>query len=616
MATPTIDPTAQWVLTLVGDIAPGDWWRPFTPPPPAYGMGFRPVSVLLIQAYIQMFGAHAAPPPWLIFCKGALSLSAFGLAARAWLGRLGAGSLAAPIAALGLLSAPQLFSAAGLTELDGLGAALTLGLSVLLMAPRLSAPRLAAAGLLLLTILCLKESSAIIVIGVMGVHLVELLRQRRASEARALAVVSALAGALWLAGAWAVIAQPQAGVHLQRVALGLRLQLLAYSMAQLIGLMPLPGVALLWVAALSLRAPPRALPVLLVAALLGLLLMPLFGEINHYEAIYFSSRALMLLGGPALVVPLMVGRARRSGSVLPVGFVLAPLLVLVPAVLLSQNPREDLAVRLFLLMQPALWLLLTQALRRLAGRVADAPHAALSRGLIGVLVGFAVWTPLAGGVNSLRVFRARAPLELAAVEGLARLPLKGAVVLFDDFSHFPDAAALLPVLGEGGLPDGLELSFAPTQLALGRSLPALRFVQYTDPEAALREGRPVHLLSLRRRSLDVESARTALRGDFSWLQHELGVFVPLAPPGGRGELPALTPLQDSQAAAYGVDPTPLDALVAARGRRHLVEEATLRLLPTRPWTIPRRLLVGAGLLDPVALRLSLWSITAPPNQPK
>ena len=109
MATPTVDPTAQWVLKLVGDIAPGDWWRPFTPPPPAYGSGFRPVSVLLIQAYMQVFGAHAPPPPWLIFGKGAISLGAFGLAARAWLSRLGAGSLAAPIAALGLLSAPQLF---------------------------------------------------------------------------------------------------------------------------------------------------------------------------------------------------------------------------------------------------------------------------------------------------------------------------------------------------------------------------------------------------------------------------------------------------------------------------------------------------------------------------
>lgn len=611
LAVPTVDPIAHWVLHLVGQIPAGDWWRPFEAPPPAFGRGFRPLSVLGVQLFIAAFGPQAAAPPWLIFAKAALSLFAFGALARAWLRRLGAGPAAAPIAALGVISGPQLFSAAGLTELDGLGAALTLGLSVLLLGGPLGRGRLLGAAALLLAVLTLKESSAIIGIGVVVVHLVELWREGRRAEGRSLARVAGAVVGLWAVGAASLVLEQAPGLHEAGVDLPLRLRVLAYSLSQLLVLMPAPGAALLWAAALAPRLGPWGRAAALALPLLALILSPVLGEINHYEAIYTASEPWMLGGGLLLLAPLGLGRARRGAGLLPLGFVLAPLGVLVPAVLLAQSLREDLAARLFLLVHPALWLLAWGAAQRLWGLAGPGAAGRALRALVLLFGLLAVWSPIAGGINGLLMFRARAPLERAGVEAVAGLPLTDAVLLFDDFSHYPEPAALLPALGGGPLPSGLVVHYVPTQLQ-APELPAGRFSQFTDPEAALAAGRPVHLLSLRRRSPLPPGARAALQGDFSWLRHPLGVFVPLAAPGRSGALPPLTPLEDGQAAVYGPDPLPLDALGARRGRAHLQERRALWLLPPHLWAVPQRLWVGAGLLEPMELRLQVLSFSAAP----
>ena len=606
-AVPTVDPVAHWVLELVAQIPEGGWWRPFSPPPPAYGFGFRPLSVLLMQAYIAALGPQAAPPPALLFVKVAGGLWVFGAAAWAWLRAFGAGRAALPLAALSLGLAPQLFSAAGLTEFDGLGAAMTLLLSLCLR--RLPA-RPALLGLLpplLLLILTLKESAALIAFGVLAAHIIEHALSGARRWAAGLVALSTAAGLLWLAGAWQVIEVPHNPLHFEGLDPRLRLQIWAYAGAQLLVFAPLPAVLLAWAAALLPRLPAPARGPALALAALGLCALPLAAVANHYEAYYSDQAALMVLGGPLVLAPLAALALRpraRARLRLPLLLVLGPMAALAPAVLLASNPREDLASRLFLVVVPPLWLLLAEAAAVVEAHLPTEGPGRLGRAARGALIGAAAWAALAGGLNATALHRARNAVDSAGTVALAQLPLRGALVMFDQFGLFRTGHELQAHLPGGALPDGLQHMFCPTQLRWA-ALPMLSHNQHTDAEREWRRGRTIYLYSLGLRSLEAGPARAALHGDLRGLRHPFGVFQPLEVEGGPGPAPVQNPLEDARAATYGADPDPLARLAAARGAERLRRSARVWLLPVQLHELPRRLAAGVGLLEDAELRLIL-----------
>ena len=129
--TAEVDPISLWILDFVKDMDSFAWLRPYRLPEPANNeYGFRPMSVLLLRSYVQLFGS-GIPPMGVVFVKAfvsALALCCCFLALaeieRDAENRLSCGmsrDIFKPTFGLWCLA-----------ELDGLGAAGILGVSILL----------------------------------------------------------------------------------------------------------------------------------------------------------------------------------------------------------------------------------------------------------------------------------------------------------------------------------------------------------------------------------------------------------------------------------------------------------------------------------------------------
>ena len=62
-----VDGIGLWIVDFVNGLPNDSWYRPFHPPPPSYGYGFRPVSILMVKSYIAVFGTQSPPPRWFLF---------------------------------------------------------------------------------------------------------------------------------------------------------------------------------------------------------------------------------------------------------------------------------------------------------------------------------------------------------------------------------------------------------------------------------------------------------------------------------------------------------------------------------------------------------------------
>ena len=156
------DQIGIWILAFIDGMSPWAWLRAYELPPPANGEhGFRPLSILLLKGHVALFGA-GIPPKGAIFVKIFVSAFLMGWAAWHWLRSRGFIEHALLVAALCVVSAPHLFGLWMLTELDGIGAALVLGGSVLVAGD--GRRRQAAACVLMACAMFLKESSALMML--------------------------------------------------------------------------------------------------------------------------------------------------------------------------------------------------------------------------------------------------------------------------------------------------------------------------------------------------------------------------------------------------------------------------------------------------------------------
>ena len=602
-ALPKADPITSWVMGIVAGVPLRDSFAPFWQPAPMNAWGFRPLSLVLMHGAAVLW-TGGLPPGWLLAGKALGGGLVWLAAATAWL-RAHDLSRVAPWAALGALAlTPHQFSSWYLTELDHLGAAALLaGLTALRMGRGWPATVLAAGGIA--TAMLLKESSALVCLAFLGAGAAVAAHRGARTLAARYASAFGLAAAPWLALAADMVAGARTEVG--RAPLVERLPLLEHNAVQF-GYLATPAGAAALAAGLSRRLPAS---IAWGAAAVALVALPLLTVHAHYETVYFAHRwagaalAVATLGALGVIA---VDRRRSAGQATAAASVIATLVLVDVALLASSAPREDLAARLFLAAAPAILGLACEAVRAAwpdPSRGATVPIA-----LVGVAL---AWGPVAHLVNGLGEWHARLPVELAGRRALASSPTAGTPVVFNHFMHAVGPADQQAL----GAAAGTATPYVPLPAWLidarlpgagygwtggGRSLAAQRAA-----------GVPITVFWQATRALVPDRARPALGGDLSWTRRPFGALA-------SGRVMEPNPdvigdhsfIEDRHWTTWRAGPTPLEALLAAKGAATFSETARYHEVPVNLLDLPRRLAAGAPWAVPMQVEVAIWRLDGGP----
>lgn len=590
------DHMTMWVIALCADLPQWSFFKVFHLPSPMDAWGLRPLSLATMQGYLAMLG-DGPPPLWLIVLKAAGGSLALGLAARAWLRAHHFEAVADVAAAATLLSSAHLFSSWYLTEFDVWGAAAILWGCTLLRRPG----QLVAAYSFLAVALLLKESSALVLFAFLSGSMVAALLHQRWAQAARYAAPLALGVLVWLALASPLIGDGSHTSVVGRVPLSLRLPILEHNAAQLVHLATPAGAALIAAGGvLPLVARRRALVPL--AAVAGLVSLPILARYAHYETVYHAPRAAsLILSGGLLFGLLSVGMFQRSyRHALLCAPVVACQVVLAAAVLVASSLREDCASRLFLATSPLMLALALDTLRRLWCPVGPTR---LATALLGAAL---VWGPLSGAFNQVTQWRAR---QLADHSGRSHLAQHaglqdGDVVIFNNFQEWLGREELAAL--------GASAEFisypVPTMLTKPR-FPENNFgwtEQLVSLETRIAAGEPTWMYWLAMRSTMTPVQNAALVGDLSWTRRLLGALTPLA--WGRNQRETSLPMhnfaEDAMLTVYHNGPTPLEQLTETAAVSFDVQIPIVQL-PTELLSVPRRLIAGAPLVERYSVQARL-----------
>lgn len=604
-----VDGIGLWIVGFVDGLPDDAWYRPFHPPPPSYGFGFRPVSIIMVKLYIWMFGIQQHPPMWFLFAKIVLSAAAYGGSCWLWLRALGFERYALFISVLGMLLGPHLFSLWYLTELDGLGAAGTLIVSALLLTKEKKAIHLALLGCAIVFTIFLKESSALMLFAILLVHLIyfALSKERRAFTMTMVVLVSSLS--VWMSMAWTVVTGHVEG-HFSELSQAVRWTILGYTATQLTMFVSFMGVLIVLLSSIDKWARNfQWWKWVIVAVILSSTLWPPIAQINHYETYYFDS-TFWMLGGGVLLNLALIGLLLQWKTDPQQSFVSAIILsteaTMGVALLLSANPREDIATRLFLVCFPCLSLLVLIGLERLY-RVCNDKYARFLFGLAPVSI---LWFLLVNSLNTIILHHARNQVDVLGHQRLAGLVTEEDYVLFDNFVFWLSRDAIGDFSSHSISVKDEHLIYVPSQLVASK-LPHVNWGEDMHLEALYQRGEPLWFYSLQLRSQMTEPVNQYLNGEFSTLQHPFGLFKSFRPiEDTSSSLPATNYIEDSRAISYGSHPTPLSTLVASRGFFHWgVRGGCIQVMPNL-FELPRRLMSGVPVVEQYTYGVELWNLTS------
>ncbi|MEC7985092.1 MAG: hypothetical protein VX278_08005, partial [Myxococcota bacterium] len=433
-----VDQISLWILAFVDQLPPFAWLKPYQLPPPANSeYGFRPISVLMLKLYIYFFGAKALPPLWVLFLKAWLSASLLGFASWRWLRIQGMQKPALPVACMTILLSPHLFGLWSLAELDGLGAASILGVSILLAKPDRVYVENLSLGILIAFSALLKESSALLLFAIMAAEVWISVRKKENWKPRLYWLgVSVF---IWLVWASPLIFGLKSNVG--AAPWQLRIPLVGFTAWQLLFFASVPGVCLL----LSSVVKRPWLPTILGVSLFFL---PPMVWINHYETIYFSPLwigvvfSILLYGALFYIAFGPKQRPKQAGVALRI---LAAKGALITALLLSSSPREDLATRIFLPVAPMLMALI---MHRNKGYVSRWDRYAARFLWISCC-----WFWIGNGINGVIERRAREPLHRKGLVSLVEEPMEKGMVLFNNFAYRLGPESLQTLRPDASVPD-------------------------------------------------------------------------------------------------------------------------------------------------------------------
>lgn len=594
---PMADHMSAFVWELVRPIP---WWRAFAPfenPPPMGTSAARPLSVLLTQLHLALWGPVAADSARAL--HAVVSSALLGVGGLVWGRAAGFRAEAGPAALGAMVVGPALFSAWNLPEYDAMGAgAALLAAGALWAGGRWAVPVGVAAAVLAFG---LKESSALVTFGLFGASLAGAGAARDRGALRRLGAVAGAAAVGW----WLLLLpllRRGSGGTLAPVDWADRLPILEHNAVQVAHLVGMPAAAALVVGAL----PPRARPVGAALAVGLLVLAPVSVFYSHYEAVYYSPRWPMSAAGAAVlgaaVVAVGVGlRAWRRGEgpapeAVAGAAVLGASALVGGALLAMPNAREDLASRIFLALAVPLFCAAGRALRG-----AGAPG--------WVLGGMVVAAPLAQGFNVAADWRARQPAGAAGRAAVAAAGPAGALVLYNHFVEMLGPQELRPF---GAGTDGAEFVQVPAMLRTPDRLPVAFWGRLVDPEAELLAGRRVGLFWFAARSRMGPAVDVALVGDLAWTRAPVGLFTPYNHVSGGAALPEVAALpvinraEDARQTTYAVGEVPLRALAAARARSDWSGEWAFVQVPAGLHEVPRRVMSGLPLVERYSYEAALY----------
>ena len=273
-----VDPITLWILSFVDGMPEFSWVQPYQLPPPANNeYGFRPLSVLMLKLYIFFFGT-GEPSILVLGIKAFFSASLIGMASWRWLRMHGMHNAAVPVSCLVIMLGPHLFGLWSLVELDGVGAAAVLGVSLLMNKPEKEWLEYFSLGILISVAALLKESTALIVFAIMAAEVFLAWRENRPWKGRLYWLVgSALIWVLWASALIFGIRSNVGGASWE-----LRVPLLFFTAWQLVFFASVPGCFLLVASLFKTRS------WLYPGICILLLFLPQLIWINHYEAMYFA----------------------------------------------------------------------------------------------------------------------------------------------------------------------------------------------------------------------------------------------------------------------------------------------------------------------------------------
>lgn len=603
---PMIDHTTHRVLDMVDPIPWSEALRPFWNPEPMLAWALRPLSVVLLKLYADIFGAFTLPPTWLLRLKIGLSALAFGFAARAFLRAWGFRNAASLAAVSTVALAPNQFSMFLLPELDTVGAAATLAGGALLARRGPLGWRWALAVPLVAFSLFLKESSglaqfAFLIAGAM----VSWFRGYKSRALRHGGLILAGAG-VW---AWLVSGTLQAGSKsMMREMTWLdRLPIAEHNSAQILSFVGIPGVALLVLGAASPALSRRGARVLAGALLCTLAILPLLPSLvwhDHFAAYYFSPRWLATGGGIVMwgALGVLGWRARKAGRLAALA-VAGPVAAVTLALLVAASPREDLASRLFLASAPLLHALVWQAALRLWAALDGVRW---GRVALGALTACFVWWPTSWALNYNLEFRAAMSVDAPTRHRLAAQDLQDHVVLFNHMVLWLDDMELRAAGGAETLADRTWFVHIPDWI-VADELPEADWGQGRMVlEGMWRSGVPMWMVwSSGRPEALPDDARADLGGDFAWTRRPVGVFTTLNHSPGdrvvdemeRTVLPEHNRIEDARMTRYRAAPTPLEALVSERSEELWIFTSRYGQVAPELAQVPWRVLTGVPLLE-------------------
>jgi hypothetical protein len=586
------DNVTHRVLDLVELLSWGESLRPFQMPHPIDATAFRPLSVLALKGVVALWGDN--PPAWVAAFKGFAGLSAFGLAAMAWLRAAGLSRVAPFAAALSMFMAPVLFQVWYLPELDLLGAACTLGaMSLLVSGQPLDRPRQVAVVVGIGVALFLKESSALIQLGFLVALLASLLTsQGNPAHIRRVFRVLAISTVVWGAAVWPMWGAPSTDVG--TMGWWEKLPLLEHNAVQLMHLAsPAAGVLLLAWASTRIGVGATAAG---IAGCVGLALAPTAVFYSHYEAIYYAPRAF----GAGMAVLLVVGLAaapsgRKGVPPLVPWTVLVVFGVMSVIGLVAPSAREDMAARIFVALAPLVLGTGLEAAWRLWTQV-GVENKRLGQVSVGILAATLVCHPVVSGINFTLDWRARHAVDLPAKTRLASEDLVGELLLFNHYVEWLDPLGL-QAAGAQTLDASTDFLQVPAWLDPA-DYPSGLWIHFSPPHdlaATLTQGQSAWLYWLAPRSQMSANANESLIGDLSWTRRRYGMFAPVAGLSQAGS-PLHNRLEDHRMSIYRTE-SPLEELATALGDEVWRTRAAFVQLPLLWTELPRRLASGIPLVE-------------------
>ena len=576
---PEVDPITLWILSFVDGLPEFAWLRPYQLPPPANTeYGFRPLSVLMLKLYIYFFGT-GAPPVFLIGCKAFLSATLLGMASWRWLRMHGMHNAAVPISCLVMMLGPHLFGLWSLVELDGIGAAAVLGVSLLMNKPEKEWLEYCSLAMLIAVAALLKESTALIVFAVMAAEVCISWREGKAWKGKLYWLL--LSSVIWILWASALIFGVRSNVG--GATWDVRIPLLFFTAWQLVFYASVPGCILLLG---SLWKKNRLFfPVSCVV----LMVLPQLVWINHYEAMYYAPFWL----GACLCIVLYASllwiacapkmRKMHAGVAVRILFAKGALLF---ALLLSSSPREDLATRIFLPLAPLILGLIYER----------AWKERKQRSVQFLFVGFLGFS-LLNGINTLIERRARGPVHIQLMSDLVQLDMNNSIILFNNFSFRLSKETISVYAGKR---QDTPIVFVPDMLP-EQSLPVVVWGNRFDVEERVEKSQKTFVYWSGLRALGESSS-----GNFSYTRRPLGAFAVLHREDGD-RLPSHNYIEDMKKNTEKNGRSPLQERLSQVAHRDSALRNQFLFIDAQIFSWPQRILLGKSVMPSFSYDGEIWS---------